>query len=367
MVEQENSPPADEAKQTELELEAIDSEAEDLNAGPTVYDLLTYPADFTLEVLTQKFARNEIAIPEMQRGYVWKQPQASRLIESFLLGLPVPPIYLYSEKASETLLVVDGQQRLRSIAYYFSEVFGEEKNGKKSVFRLILDDKNKYNGKVFSELFEEDIRRLKNSVLRAFIMKQITPEDNTSIFHAFQRLNTGGTLLNPQEVRNCIYDGEFNRLLKQLNLHESWRSIVGRTEPDKRLKDVELMLRFLALYEKGDAYEKPMKDFLSNFMSTYRDGRANQGFEELFVTVADNVHRTLGNRPFHLRAGLNAAAFDGVFVAFARHPAEIPDNIGEKFKQLIADEKFSVLIASGTTDVDTIRNRLSLVAEYLFG
>lgn len=357
----------EELQQTDIELEAIKSETEDLRFGPTHYDLLAYPADFTLEVLTQKFSVEEIVIPEMQRGFVWKQTQASRLIESFLLGLPVPPIYLYSEKTSAQLLVVDGQQRLRSIAYYFSETFGEEKKGQKTVFRLTLDENSEYNGKAFSDLTEEEVRRLKNSVLRAFIMKQVSPEDDTSIFHVFERLNTGGTLLTPQEVRNCIYDGPFNELLKKkLNLHESWRAIVGRKDPDKRLKDVELILRFLALFKNGAAYEKPMKDFLSDFMSSYRKGDANKEFDAIFVKVSDNVYRALGEKPFHIRAGLNAAVFDGLFVAFARHPEQIPRDVKERFETLKAKEAFIDLIGSGTTDVDTIRERLRLADECLF-
>jgi hypothetical protein len=353
--------------QADLEIEAITSESEDERAGPTRYELLTYPADFTLEVLNDKFAKEEIRVPAIQRGFVWNQPQASRLIESFLLGLPVPPIYLYSERGTEQLLVVDGQQRLKSIHYFFSGLFGEEERGRRNVFRLVLDEKSLFNGKTMADLDEEHQRRLKNSVLRAFIMKQVSPDDNTSIYHVFQRLNTGGTLLTTQEVRNCIYDGHFNTLLLKLNNLPSWRAILGRQNLDKRLKDIELILRFLALFYSGDEYEKPMKDFLSDFMGAHRSGEKNVEFERAFTAVSDSVEESLGDKPFHLRAGLNAAAFDAVFVAFGRNLGAVPADIFDRYQSLKNDEDFLAFTASATTDVDTVRRRLALANERLFG
>lgn len=233
----------------EVEIEQLPSEEDDRQAGPLAYELLTYPADFTLEVLTNKFIAGEITIPPMQRRFVWTQPQSSRLIESFLLGLPVPPIYLYAKHRTELLLVVDGQQCLRSIAYFFSGLFGEEDRERRSVFRLKLDEKSKYNNRTFDDLEEAERRRLKNAVLRSFVMKQINPADDMRIYHVFERLNTGGTLLSPQKVRNCIYDGSFNALLHELNLNSNWRAIVGKADVDKRFRDIELILRFLALWK----------------------------------------------------------------------------------------------------------------------
>src|SRR5690606_11803388 len=114
-----------------------EGEIEDRRSSPASYEIATYPADYTLEVLHAKWLAKEIYIPPFQRGFVWNQAQASKLIESFLVGLPVPPIFLYVERESERSMVVDGQQRLRSIFDFFAGYFGnEDDRARKPVFRL---------------------------------------------------------------------------------------------------------------------------------------------------------------------------------------------------------------------------------------
>src|SRR5712692_859544 len=105
--------------------EPIESELADHDAALRSYEVLTYPADFTLELLVGKWNKGEINIAQGQRKFVWNQAKASKLVESFLIGLPVPPIYFYQDKDDNNLLVVDGQQRLKSIAYFFSGKFGD--------------------------------------------------------------------------------------------------------------------------------------------------------------------------------------------------------------------------------------------------
>jgi hypothetical protein len=351
----------------EIELEKIESEEEDSATGRTRYELFTYPADFTLEVLNQKYLNGEIGIPPMQRRFVWTQNQGSKLIESFLLGLPVPPIFLYAEKKSEQLMVVDGQQRLKSITYFFKETFGDEKAGRKTVFRLRLNEESPYFGKTFTELSEEDQRLLKRQVLRSFVMKQVNPEDNSSIFHVFERLNTGGTQLTNQEVRNCVYDGELNRLLHQMNGYPSWRKIIGKEPPDKRFKDIELILRLLALHFNHISYYKPMRDFLTDFMKDNRTGLINRDFEKLFKITTDNIYSSLGARPFHIISGLNVAVFDAVSHAFSDHLEGIPEDILKRFITLKSNDEFKLLCARSTTDVENVNKRLSLAEHILFG
>src|SRR6266702_8126606 len=97
----------------ELEIEQVQSEIDDENSPSLEFTIATYPTDFTLEILAQKLAKEEIEIPPFQRGFVWSKAQASLLIESFMMGLPVPQIFLYTDE-DQKLLVVDGQQRLKS-------------------------------------------------------------------------------------------------------------------------------------------------------------------------------------------------------------------------------------------------------------
>lgn len=354
---------------TDLELEPITSEDEDYESAPPDYQISTYPADFTLEVLHHKWKAGDISIPDFQRGFVWKQVQASKLLESFLVGLPVPAVFLYSERKSQNFFVIDGQQRLKSIFYFFEGFFGPETQGARRVFRLTgLSSDSIFNGKLYEDLRDEDKRRLKNAVLRAFIVLQLDPADDTSMYHIFERLNTGGTLLTNQEIRNCVYHGNFISFLNQANALPAWRRILGKDVPDTRRKDIELLVRFFAMRDIS-AYKKPMKDFLTKFMKKNRDASAEvlEASRGIFERTCDKVIASLGEKPFHVRAGLNAAVFDAVTTAFSNHLDEIPDDIQDRYRRLIVDETFEDNTRNGTTDVDTVKQRLKQAETVLFG
>jgi hypothetical protein len=363
--------------------EPIESEQADQQASLRTYEILTYPADFTLEVLVGKWKHGEIKLAQGQRNFVWNQIKASKLIESFLMGLPVPPIYLYTDPDDGKLLVVDGQQRLKSIVFFFSGLFGEETETRKPEYFSLegLDDSSPYRGMTFNKLKEKDevgYLKLKNAVLRSFQMKQILPEDDTSIYQVFERLNTGGMILQPQEIRNCIYDGRFNNLLKELNKGQNWRRVLGRPAPDTRMRDVELILRFFATFHNVANYKRPMKKFLNDYMKANRRPSHEQknDLETLFTRTADAVLKILGNRPFHLTRSLNAAVYDSVVVAFARHIDEVSDaNITEaqideirsRFRTLKADNEYLEWVVSHTTDQEVVPSRINKAEQILFG
>jgi uncharacterized protein with ParB-like and HNH nuclease domain len=359
-------------------IERIASEESDNEVSLKGYDILTYPADFTLEGLITKWKKNEISIPPLQRRYVWNQARASKLIESFLMGLPVPPVFFYLERGTNQLLVVDGHQRLRSIAYFFSGTFGDsKKKDEDPEFCLTgLHEKSPYLGETYASLKSQNaaaFNRLNNSVLRSFVVKQLEPNDDTSIFQIFERLNTGGVVLQGQEIRNCIYEGQFNTLLNKLNKYPAWRSIFGSTLEDKRKRDVELILRFLALYYTIKTYEKPMKQFLNNFMKDHRRPSAEKltEFETLFKRTAEAVISHLGPKPFHIRAGLNAAVYDATFTVFAKHLARIErggtQRLRAKFNSLITNKSFDKYVSAATTDEEVIPKRIALAKRVLFG
>jgi uncharacterized protein with ParB-like and HNH nuclease domain len=289
------------------------------------------------------------------------------------VGLPVPGIFLYTERNTERSLVVDGQQRLRSVFYFMDGLFGEERNGRRTTFRLKgLSEDSAYHGKTYAELVESDegaARRLKNSVLRAFVVRQLDPEDDTSVFHIFERLNTGGTLLHNQEVRNAICSGSFNALLHELNELPNWREILGKPKPDTRMRDVELILRFFALFHALDRYERPLKDFMSRYMRQHAndDEVAIEQFRSEFNQTTDAVLDRLGARPFHLFGGFNTAAFDSVYCAFAGHLDSIPDDVDQRWITLAASPEFRASVRSNTADVEQIKARIALAAQTLFG
>ena len=351
-----------------IELEEIESEKTDTESSPPNYQISTFPADYTLEVLYQKWLNGEIKIPEFQRNFVWTQTQSSKLIESFLIDLPVPAIFLYTERNSQNYLVIDGQQRLRTVFDYFKGRFDSEKDGRRPVFKLKgLNGQSKFCGKSFESLSDYDKKRLKNSILRAFIVRQLDSEDDTSMYHIFERLNTGGTKLANQEIRNCVYHGKFSKFLDEVNMLDRWRAILGKPMADPRKRDVELILRFFALRNFGD-YKNPMKDYLNKFMRRNMDPEERElvALRRVFEGTCDSVVENLGEKPFHVRSGLNAAVFDAVMVAFSNRLSAIPPNAKERFQRLLEDDEFESCTKSNTTDNKVVARRFSEASRQLF-
>ena len=354
----------------DVEFEPVASEDEDYISAPADYKITTFPADFTLEVLHQKWLQEEFTIPDFQRAFVWKQTQSSKLIESFLVGLPVPPVFLYRDFASERYLVIDGQQRLKSTFYFFEGYFGEEAQGARRVFRLSgLSPDSRFANRSYTELRDEDQRRLKNAVLRSFVVQQLDPDDqDTSKYHIFERLNTGGTLLTNQEIRNCIFHGSLAKSLEELNQFCAWRALLGKENPDSRKRDIELLVRFFAMQNLA-GYQKPMKDFLSKFMRKNQDPSVESlsAGAQLFRDTCLRLVDSLGDRPFHIRNGLNVAVADAVMVAFSQHLDGIPEDVPNRYATLKQDGEFDKTTREGTTDVDTVRQRFKRAEEVLFG
>jgi uncharacterized protein with ParB-like and HNH nuclease domain len=353
------------------DVELLESEEQDRDYSPPSYDIVAYPADYTLEGLVAKLQRGTIQPAGFQRRYVWKLPQASKLIESFLLGLPVPAVFLYTKPEDNSLLVIDGQQRLMSIRYFFEGYFGlPDESGKSTVFSLKgLSETSPYYDKTYNYLREHNetaFNKLNEAVLRAFIVKQLKPEDDTSIYHIFQRLNTGGTPLAGQEIRNCIYHGPLNDRLGELNQFAPWRRVFGKNREDSRQRDVELILRFLALFYNLNEYEKPMTDFLSRFMRKHQNAsrQSLDNMSEVFKNTTTAVLELLGDRPFHIRAGINAAVFDSVYVAVARHMIEAHQgSLRSRYDQLLKNDEFAKCVSSNTTDTEIVRKRVATVEE----
>ena len=354
---------------SDLELDPVTSEDEDYTSSPADYQITTYPADFTLEVLHQKWLAGDIIIPEFQRAFVWKPVQSSRLIESFLVGLPVPPVFVYTEPQSERYLVIDGQQRLKSVFYFLEGNFGEDSRGNKKVFRLTgLNQSSRFKDKTFDDLGEVSQRKVKNSVLRSLVVQQLSPDDDTSVYHIFERLNTGGTLLSNQEIRNCVHNGDFVRFLKELNRYPQWRKILGKETPDSRERDVEFLVRFFATKDISD-YQKPMKDFLSRFMRKNREASetALAQSKQVFQDTCGQILDSLGEKPFHGRSGLNIAVLDAVMVSFSENLDRVPADIKSRYERLRSDEEFVSSTRQGTTDVAIVHQRFTQAKTVLFG
>ncbi len=271
-------------EQDDLLLEVDESQEDEPHI---TYDIATYPSDFTLSGIYDMWAKKDITIPEFQREFVWNIRQSSALIESFLLGLPVPPVFFYIDDENRNL-VIDGQQRILSVVFYFEGYFGVENlQGRRQVFHLEgLDERSPFYKKSFEELSASDQRKLRGTVLRAMNVRQLSPVgENTSIYHIFERLNTSGTPLKSQEIRNVVFRGEIVPILRELNRDENWRLILGQPIYNKHQIDVELVLRVFAFINGSSKYEKPMKEFLNKAMKKNRhaDTQDIQRFQRSFL------------------------------------------------------------------------------------
>ena len=354
-----------------------DSAIEDLTVDEVVeedetwitYDIASYPSDLTLSVVHEMWKNGDIVIPDFQRNFVWSIRQSSLLIESFLVGLPVPQVFFYVDKDNKSL-VIDGQQRLMSVVYFFDGYFGSESiQGKQQVFRL-QGLQGPFAGKRFSDLSDTHQRKLRSAVLRAINIRQLAPHgEATSIYHIFERLNTGGTPLKPQEIRNCVFRGGLVQALRTLNNDPHWRKVIGKTTLDRHQKDVELVLRVFALTYFFDEYEKPMKEFLSRSMVKERSGESArvQSFKQKFPVVAATIARELGQKPFHLRGPLNSSALDAVFAVLMTAGGPLPKNLKERFADLCGDEGFRQTTFYSTSDSAVVTKRFEIVRDILLG
>jgi uncharacterized protein with ParB-like and HNH nuclease domain len=304
--------------------------------------------------------------PEFQRDFVWDMRRASKLIDSLLISLPIPNIMLGKYQKTENFIVIDGQQRLKSIYYYVKGVFRE--NGKERDFKLRgLEDKS-WNGKLFSELDPVLQKRILNSVINSTILDNI---DSTPriVFEIFNRLNTGGIPLNNQEVRNCIFGGRFNEELKELNKISEWRHLVKKPIPDKRMTDVELILRFFSLYnQKYMNYKPPMREWLNDEMRDNQTGLESfDEFKKVFEETVRKIHDEIGINVFKGKGrSFNRSIFDAVMVSFAMgiRKNNFSTDLYEKYNNLLNDSDFNNFIIEGTTASKKVRGRINLAIDY---
>ncbi len=354
----------DNASEDDLELVQEDEQEE----AHIRYEITTYPSDFTLEVLYNRWKTYEIEIPKFQRGFVWSQTAASLLIDSFLMGLPVPTVFFYVDETNKSI-VVDGQQRLKSIFYFFEGYFGEpDARGKRTVFKLTgLSENNPFSGLTYGDIADtDDGRKLRSSVLRAINIVQLSPKDEkTAMFHIFERLNKGMVPLKPQEIRNCIYRGRFNDLMLKMNKDINWRTILGKKQPDSRQRDVELILRVIALSHSETDYKAPMKEFLNKFMVKHQnaDDTWLQGVESAFMGSTETVISLIGERPFRPAGRLNASMLDSVMATIMQNIENIPSDFKERYENL--DEE-KITLSFGTNKSDAVKDRLQQVRSALF-
>lgn len=305
--------------------------------------------------------------PDYQRNYVWDNKKASMLIESIILNVPIPVIYV-SQEEDDSWSVIDGLQRLSSLKRFF--------DGKFKLSGLeILSDLNKSD---ITTLNPKALRMLKNGLLRVIM---ITHDSNEEIkYDVFMRLNTGSVHLTEQELRNCLYRGTLNKFLKEVVQNQKWLALMGLKEPHKRMADREMVLRFLAIWKNWDnvkgalnGYKGRMKSFLNAFMNDHKEIKAQESNEwkRLFEETVEKVYYVYGEYAFK-RQGLdgmrektiNRAIIDVIMLSATQHSMNElmanKDRIAKRFLEMTNnDVEFRNSIKIGTSDTKVITSRLS--------
>ncbi|MBC6478486.1 MAG: DUF262 domain-containing protein [Hormoscilla sp. GM7CHS1pb] len=357
--------PADEEPVTQISENLEEEDEDDDDTITSKFSIAVSRTDFDVEGIVRRLRDEEIYIPDFQRSYVWKIKQASRFIESLLLGLPVPSIFLAKEPDNR-LIVIDGQQRLRSIQYFYDGKF----SGRRTAFSL-QGVHAEFERETYKSLKDEYRRKLNNSVLSATVVDPLQDSNKSSIYYIFERLNTGGTLLKPQEIRACIYHGEFNKLLHELNENENWRDIYGKMDNNK--KDQEMILRFLAFYFQGNDYKRNMKDFINQYMSSNRNlQKQSEGeIRKAFIPTISIIHKSLGNKAFRLENRFFPTIFESVSIAIARRLAQSEiknlEELKSWYESLVADPEFRSVSMKirNLTSKENFQKRIEIAASLL--
>lgn len=366
------------------------------------YDITASPNDFTVMMLCSFVDSGLIRIPGFQRNFVWDIGRASRLIESLILGLPVPQLFLYEQERNR-FLVIDGQQRLMSIYYFVKNRFPriELRAEIRRIYdreggmpdRILHDD---YYFRTFdlrlgaSDVSDGDNRlsglnyetlgdyraRLDLRPIRSIIVKQNAPiGDDSSIFEMFSRLNSGGVNLRPQEIRTSLYDSGFYKMLYRVNAEcAEWRKLLRSDTPDLHMKDIEILLRGFAMLMDGTHYGPSMIDFLNRFSHKCANNSADENayLERLFrsflracAALPDDAFLNKRNNRF------NVALYEAVFAgsgkrALAENRLIEGELDARRIRDLETDEEFSAAALEGTTNTANVEKRLSR-AEVIVG
>ena len=220
--------------------------------------VVTRSLDEPIESVIQRIIKGRLILqPEFQRQYVWPKGKASRLIESILLGIPLPSFYM-AELPNGKWEAVDGQQRLTAICSFVQGRFPNGEPARLNKLRIRRDLTNKS----FSQLSEEDQEEIQNYSLRILLIGR--EADPMLKYEVFERLNSGSQVLSDMELRNSIYRGPYNDLLRELCTNKHLLAIRVSNTPDEKMKDRQLILRFFAMCRQSHLrYKTPVKLFMN--------------------------------------------------------------------------------------------------------
>lgn len=256
---------------SEDEFEDGYQDVDDINSVEDNTDLIVYSRDWTVATILNQIEQGNIDLnPGFQRRNAWNDTKRSRLIESILIGYPIPEIVLAESKGKRnSFIVIDGKQRLLTIAGYKDNEkykYWDRRNPKTA------DLKSKYNALSYDDLSSDTelLRIFENSALRCTVISNYHSEN--SLYDIFYRLNAGSTKLSSQELRQALNKGKFSEFLLQVTDEDNiLRNVMNIIGPDKRLRDVEVLLRCMSFLEYASDYKGNLLQFLDNKTKVFNE------------------------------------------------------------------------------------------------
>lgn len=376
--DEENLVDGDESEDASgLEPEGDEGTEIEVPFDPTKIDIIV--KTMTIGSLETRLENKELDLtPDFQRqANVWNAKRKARLIESIFLRIPLPSFY-FSEDGEGTYAVVDGLQRLCAIFHFMKPDALAAATGVK-LAPLELHDLQylkELNGKSFDQLDRKFKRRISELEITANIIRANTPP--AVKFNVFARLNQGGMPLNAQEIRNAIFPGVWRKRIKSMAECETFREATDRKVRTERQQDVELVLRFVALWQLGGSYERPPNQTLDEFLnavveeqlSQWSDSRWQEA-DRAFVHAIDAARSIFGRHAFRKSTGgerrrpINRGLFEAQLIvcgALGVGKLELirakRNEVEDKFSEALrGDDDFvqSLLYATGSASASSTR------------
>ncbi|KAB2846983.1 MAG: DUF262 domain-containing protein [Ignavibacterium sp.] len=335
-----------------------------LNDQKRKVDFNTY--DISVKELISMVSEKIIDIaPEYQRQFRWKPDRQSLLVESIFLGIPIPSLFMATNRDGSWELI-DGVQRISSIIHYAGDV-----NSLKIINtndHLVLEGLNK-----LSQFNDKKFSNLPKSIQLDFLLKPIkvtTLSDKSDLdvrFDLFERLNTGGVRLTDQEIRSCIYRGRFNDFLKELAKNKHFKSAVKLPKPNETDGTrEEFVLRFFAFYYDYKKFDHSVVDFLNSYMS-----KASKNFdyslnEELFISVFEKL-ALIPNGITRKRKTTPTNLFEAVAVGAALAYKKNSDIKLKSVNNWIASTELTALTTGATNSRVKVKGRIEYCRDRFLG
>lgn len=280
--------------------------------------------------------------PSFQREVAWKSPAQTRFIDSLIKQLPIPSLCFSYDYKNEAWQVIDGLQRISSVIRFLDENSDWSLSDLSDIDPRISNRSVEEFRKKGTEL-NKLRRRVENATLPITVLRCDPSLESHSnyLFTIFHRLNTGGLKLNNQEIRNCIFSGKFNDLLRELDSNEDWLKLNGlAAATNDRFKRQETILRFFAFNEKYETYKEGLAKFLNDYMRENRNPapKALDTKRQLFIRVIKAVREKLG--PKIAQERLNLSLFEALLVGVARNIDQV-----ENIESADAEKRLSALKA----------------------